>query len=139
MNSKITKYSVNQLQSQELLSSKIDLMNTRFESIDAKLATITAALLTQAKPMVIAKKGEGSSRHEESKKATDDPGKKRTKPDSSRKDIGPVVSDPSINLLSHFHYFSCASAVNLFVNFHLLNENILSYVVIYIQLIYLLT
>lgn len=60
LDSKIRKSSLNQLQSQQLLSDKLDLMNTRFDAIDAKLATISATILTQSRPpsVVIDKNGE---------------------------------------------------------------------------------
>lgn len=67
-------------------------MISRFDSIETKLATITAALFSKPKAGVIFKKGEiSSSRPEEPRKQpTDDQAKKRSEPDSIRFDKWPV-------------------------------------------------
>lgn len=63
----------------------------RFDSIENKLETIIAALLSRPKSDVIVKKGESSSKPEEDVKKrppTDNQARKRFEPDSSRPDKG---------------------------------------------------
>lgn len=93
MDAKHKKSTINLVQSQEFLSTKIDSVQTtmtmRFDSIETKLETITAALFSRPKSEVISKKKENSSKPEEDKKRpTDDPVRKRSEPYSSRHEKG---------------------------------------------------